>query len=139
MLSDARSINISGEPRETCLFGIVGETLGIRNEIWMALVGLVPLAFIQMRSSFGRVARAIGAGEQAVIASGIRVDPITVAAFDFPGLTAGFAGVMMAARISCGSPTLVSEFFLPDIAAIIVGGTAPTGVSAVSGVHSSER
>ncbi len=127
VLSDARSINITGEHRETYLFWIIGETLGVRNEIWVGLMVLAVLVFLQMRTPFGRLTRAIGAGEQAVIASGIRVNPIKAMAFALSGLTAGFSGVMMAARISSGSPTLANEFLLPAIAAIIVGGTALTG------------
>ena len=127
VLSDARSINISGEMREDYLFWVIGETFGVRNEIWVGLVVLALLAFLQTRTPFGRLTRAIGAGEQAVIASGIRVNPIKIAAFVLSGATAGFSGVMMAARISSGSPTLANEFLLPAIAAIIVGGTALTG------------
>ena len=40
---------------------------------------------------------------------------------------AGLSGVVMAARLGSGSPTLASEFLLPAIACIIVGGTAITG------------
>ena len=51
VLSDARSINISGDMRETYLFWLVGETFGIRNEIWVGLVVLALLAFVSVRSA----------------------------------------------------------------------------------------
>ena len=127
LLSDARSINISGATRDTHLFWLVGETLGVKNEIWVGLIVLVILVFIQLRTPFGRLVRAIGAGERAVIASGVRVERIKAIAFLVSGATAGFSGAMMAARLGSGSPTLANEFLLPAIAAIILGGTALTG------------
>ena len=127
VLSDARSINISGEIRDTYLFWMVGETLGVKNEIWVGLALLAILAVVQIGTPFGRLARAIGAGERAVIASGIKVNRIKSYAFLLSGATAGFSGVLMAARLGSGSPTLASEFLLYAIAAIILGGTALTG------------
>jgi len=127
LMSDARSINISGAMRDDYLFWMVGETLGIRNEIWVGVVVLALLVFIQLRTPFGRFARAIGAGERAVIASGVRVNRVKALAFLLSGATAGFSGSLMAARLGSGSPTLANEFLLPAIAAIIVGGTALTG------------
>ena len=127
LLSDARSIPISGEMRDEHLFWLVGESLGVKNEIWVGLVVLVVLVFVQVRTPFGRLARAIGAGERAVIATGVRVERIKAFAFLLSGATAGFSGAMMAARLGSGSPTLANEFLLPAIAAIILGGTALTG------------
>ena len=127
LLSDARSIHISGEMRDEHLFWLVGESLGVKNEIWVGLVVLAVLAFVQVRTPFGRLARAIGAGERAVIATGVRVERIKAFAFLLSGATAGFSGAMMAARLGSGSPTLANEFLLPAIAAIILGGTALTG------------
>ena len=127
LLSDARSIPISGEMRDAHLFWLVGESLGVKNEIWVGLVVLVVLVFVQVRTPFGRLARAIGAGERAVIATGVDVERIKGLAFLLSGATAGFSGAMMAARLGSGSPTLANEFLLPAIAAIILGGTALTG------------
>ena len=127
LLSDARSIQISGEMRDEYLFWMVGEFLGVKNEIWVGLVVLGILVFVQLRTPFGRLARAIGAGERAVIATGVRVERIKAFAFLLSGATAGFSGALMAARLGSGSPTLANEFLLPAIAAIILGGTALTG------------
>ena len=127
VLSDARSIQISGEMRDEYLFWMVGEFLGVKNEIWVGLVVLGMLVFVQLRTPFGRLARAIGAGERAVIATGVRVERIKAFAFLLSGATAGFSGALMAARLGSGSPTLANEFLLPAIAAIILGGTALTG------------
>jgi ribose transport system permease protein len=85
------------------------------------------LLFLQNRTPFGRLCRAIGSGERAVIASGIKVERIKIAAFCLSGAMAALAGVVMAARLGSGSPTLANEFLLPAVAAIVAGGTALTG------------
>ncbi|RUX93966.1 ABC transporter permease, partial [Mesorhizobium sp. M2A.F.Ca.ET.040.01.1.1] len=43
------------------------------------------------------------------------------------GMLAAVAGVVLAARLSSGSPALANQLLLPAIAAVIVGGTAITG------------
>lgn len=128
VLSDARSVNIPREASEAYLFWMVGDSFGgVRNEVWLGLTVLAVMYFIEQRTPFGRLCRAIGAGEPAVIASGINVPLIKILAFALSGATAGFSGALMAARLGSGSPTLANEFLLPAIAAIIVGGTALTG------------
>jgi ribose transport system permease protein len=127
VLSDARSIDIASYNRETHFEWLVGETAGIPHEIVVGLVVLAIMTFVERRTPFGRLVRAIGSGERAVIASGINADRIKLVAFTLSGALAGFAGVVMAGRIASGSPTLANEFLLPAIAAIVVGGTALTG------------
>lgn len=125
--SDTRSINIPPDLSASYLSWAVGDTLGIPNEIWVGVVAMVILSVILQLTPFGRLIRGIGAQEQAVIASGINVDRIKIAAYVLSGTMAALAGVVMAARLGSGSPTLANEFLLPAIAAIIVGGTAITG------------
>jgi ribose transport system permease protein len=125
--SDTRSINIPPDLSASYLSWAVGETLGIPNEIWVGVVAMVILSVILQLTPFGRLIRGIGAQEQAVIASGINVDRVKIAAYVLSGTMAALAGVVMAARLGSGSPTLANEFLLPAIAAIIVGGTAITG------------
>lgn len=125
--SDTRSINIPPDLSASYLSWAVGETLGVPNEIWVGVVAMVSLSVLLQLTPFGRLIRGIGAQEQAVIASGINVDRIKIAAYVLSGTMAALAGVVMAARLGSGSPTLANEFLLPAIAAIIVGGTAITG------------
>ncbi|WP_119389711.1 ABC transporter permease [Taklimakanibacter lacteus] len=125
--SDTRSVNIPAELRDSYLGWAVGDTLGIPREIWVGAVFLIILSAILQLTPFGRLVRGIGAQERAVMASGIDVNRIKIMAFTLSGTMAGIAGIVMAARLGSGSPTLASEFLLPAIAAIVVGGTAITG------------
>jgi ribose transport system permease protein len=81
----------------------------------------------QRFSPFGRYSTAIGAGEAAVWASGIRVNRHKVLAYALSGGLAALGGILLAARLSSGSPTLANQLLLPAIAAVVVGGTAITG------------
>lgn len=91
-----------------------------------AIVGLI--AFLALRyTRFGRHSIAVGAGEPAAIAAGINVDRTKIIAFAVSGTLAAIAGVILAARLSSGSPSLANQLLLPAIAAVIVGGTAITG------------
>jgi ribose transport system permease protein len=125
--SDTRSVNIPGDMSTQYLQWAVGEFLGVPNEIWVGVVFLAILSAVLGLTPFGRLVRGVGAQERAVIASGIDVDRIKVAAFTLSGTMAGIAGIVMAARLGSGSPTLANEFLLPAIACIVVGGTAITG------------
>ena len=125
--SDTRSIYISGEDNEAWLGWASGTTFGLDNEIIVGVVCLVILTVILSLTRFGRLVRAVGSQEPAVVASGVDVDRVKLTAFIISGFMAGLAGLVMAARLGSGSPTLANEFLLPAIACIIVGGTAITG------------
>jgi len=125
--TDERSVNISGDLSRKYLHWAVGDFLGVPNEIWVGAVFLVILSAVLGLTPFGRLVRGIGAQERAVMASGINVDRVKIAGFTLSGTMAGVAGVVMAARLGSGSPTLANEFLLPAIACIVVGGTAITG------------
>jgi hypothetical protein len=86
-----------------------------------AAVGLLSLLALRY-TRFGRQSIAVGAGEPAAWAAGINVDRTKIIAFALSGLLAAVAGVILAARLSSGSPGLANQLLLPVIAAVIVGG-----------------
>jgi ribose transport system permease protein len=106
------------------LFGYSGP---IPNEIICAGVLLLVALFIERRTVFGRVLKAVGAAEHAAIASGVRVERYKIAAFAICGFLAAFSGLMLSARLSGGSSLAANQFLLPAIVAVLVGGTPLTG------------
>jgi ribose transport system permease protein len=126
VISDARSIAIGGDLRRY-LSWITGDSLGIPHEVLIGGIVFLLASFVQRYTPFGRYSTAIGAGEAATWASGVHINRNKVIAFGLSGMMAGLAGVVLAGRLSSGSPTLADEFLLPAIAAVIVGGTAITG------------
>jgi Branched-chain amino acid transport system / permease component len=52
---------------------------------------------------------------------------IEIIAFGLSGAFAALAGIVLAARLSSGSPDLANQLLLSAMAAVVVGGTAITG------------
>ncbi|HET6518272.1 MAG TPA: ABC transporter permease [Geminicoccaceae bacterium] len=126
IVSDARSITM-GDTERGYLGWISGTSLGIPHEVLIGAAVLLVAHVVQSRTPFGRYGAAIGAGEAAAFASGVKVDRHKILACVLSGGFAAFAGVILAGRLASGSPTLANELLLPAIAAVIVGGTAITG------------
>lgn len=124
--SGERSITLGAEDRGY-LGWITGSAVGIPNVLLIGLVVLVLAHVLQAHTRFGRYSAAIGAGEPAAYASGVKVNRQKVAAFVLSGTFAALAGVILTGRLASGSPTLAAEMLLPAIAAVVVGGTAITG------------
>lgn len=127
VVSGQRAGYIPGEVRESILGWAFGNTFGLPNEIWVSLVLLAVLLFVERRTTFGRTLKAIGCGELAAEASGIRVERAKILAFALSGTMAVICGLLLAARMSGGSPTMADMFLLPAIVAVLVGGTPLTG------------
>jgi ribose transport system permease protein len=95
--------------------------------VWV-MVGLACLThFTLFRTRFGRHIVAVGSNERAAQYSGIQVDGVKLAVYVAMGLMAGFAGIMMFARLSVGDPTTAQGFELSVIAAVVIGGASLSG------------
>ncbi|MFO1352278.1 MAG: ABC transporter permease [Gammaproteobacteria bacterium] len=126
LASGAQAITM-GEAERAYVRWISGVSFGIPHEIFIGAAVLAISWFIQRYTAFGRYSQAIGAGEPAAFAAGVKVDRHKIIACTLSGTLAGFAGVILAGRLASGSPTLANELLLPAVAAVVVGGTAITG------------
>ncbi len=125
--SNEKGVSMIEAERSAILGWLFGYWGWLPKEIVVALVLLLLLLFIERRTVFGRVLKAIGAAEQAAVSSGIRVARYKIAAFALSGFLAAFAGLMLSARLSGGSSLAANQFLLPAIVAVLVGGTPLTG------------
>lgn len=87
------------------------------------LAGIIYLHF----SKNGRNIYAIGGNEEAANASGIRVNRVKFIAYTVCGLTAGISGVILASRLSTGSPIVGGDSALNVITAAMLGGISMSG------------
>ena len=126
VISKERSITLD-EAGRAYLAWITGQEFGLPNVIVVGLIVLVAAHMLQAHTRFGRYSAAIGAGEPAAYASGVKVGRQKIFAFILSATFAALAGVVLAGRLASGSPTLAAELLLPSIAAVVVGGTAITG------------
>jgi len=126
LLSHERAISIE-ESGRAYLTWVNGRVFGLPNVIWIAAIVAALGVWCQKYTPFGRYSIAIGAGEPATWASGVKVNRYKVLAFAISGALAALAGILMAGRQGSGSPNLADQLLLPAIASVIVGGTAITG------------
>jgi ribose transport system permease protein len=126
VISKERSITLDETGRAYQAW-ITGQAFGLPNVIFIGLLVLVGAHVVQAHTRFGRYSAAIGAGEPAAYASGVKVGRQKIFAFALSAAFAALAGVVLAGRLASGSPTLAAELLLPSIAAVVVGGTAITG------------
>jgi ribose transport system permease protein len=126
VISKERSITLNEAGRAYQAW-ITGQAFGLPNVIFVGLLVLAIAHVLQAHTRFGRYSAAIGAGEPAAYASGVKVGRQKIFAFVLSAAFAALAGVVLAGRLASGSPTLAAELLLPSIAAVVVGGTAITG------------
>ena len=126
VISKERSITLDETGRAYQAW-ITGQAFGLPNVIFIGLLVLAGAHVVQAHTRFGRYSAAIGAGEPAAYASGVKVGRQKIFAFVLSATFAALAGVVLAGRLASGSPTLAAELLLPSIAAVVVGGTAITG------------
>lgn len=90
--------------------------------------------FILTRTVLGRDVFAVGGNEEAARSSGIRTTRVKMIAYILCSLMAGLSGLVLAARLSTGSPIVGEEAALNVITAVLLGGTSLAGgVGSVSG------
>jgi ribose transport system permease protein len=110
-ISDAVTYDIAKVP--TSLIGI-------------ALVVLI-LAVPLRRTRFGLGLYAIGSARDAAVMTGLRVPPLTLAAYGLGGLFAALAGLYVSMVTLTGDPNVGPAYTLNSIAAVVIGGVALSG------------
>ena len=102
--------------------------LGMRP--WILIVGMVAFIIawlIERFTLFGRYTRLIGGDETVARLSGINVSRQKILVFLFAGVMTALGGLVMAARIGSGSPSIGQGYELNVISAVVLGGTSFRG------------
>lgn len=132
IVSDGSAVTIQQE--QFFLLGI-GTFQGIPMPIWITITCFVLFGILLNKTPFGRGTLAIGGSREAARLAGIAVTRVKVAIFTLQGLMAGFAGVILAARMTSGQPNSSVGFSLDVISACVLGGVSLTGgVGTMTGV-----
>ena len=104
-----------------------GEVFGIPLLIIIAAIVAVLMDILLERTKMGWTIRAVGGNREGSRRFGIKVRRVSTATYMLGGGLAAFAGVLMASRLSSGSPSLGGGFELEVIAAVVIGGTSIGG------------
>lgn len=93
--------------------------------IMLAVFALVSLTL--RYTTFGRYLFAVGGNPRAALLAGVDVSRIQLATYIISGLSAGFAGAILAAQLRAGSPQAATGLELNVIAAVVLGGASLAG------------
>ncbi len=105
------------------------ETLGIPNQLYLLVIGIIFSAILLSRTTFGRSLYAIGNNELAARFSGIPVNRNKILIYAFSGFMSGLAGYVLVSRVSTTRSDMGSGWELDAIAAVVLGGTSIQGGS----------
>ncbi len=94
--------------------------------ILFAVITILSIVILR-KTVFGRHLYAIGGNFEAARLAGINADRIMISAYILSGFFASLSGLYMAARMSCGDPSVGNPFQMESITAAVLGGTALTG------------
>ena len=95
--------------------------------LYAIIIGVVAHVILQ-RTRFGYDVRALGGNAEAARANGVKVDRVTLILYVVSAAIAGFAGVLLASRLSTGDPGEGGAgFTFQVLASVIIGGTSLFG------------
>lgn len=104
-----------------------GTVLGVPLVFFYILFFFLLASFMMKHTELGREIYAVGGNRAAARYSGINVQQVIMSSFIMAGVMAGFASVLMAARLNSGSPNYGVGMELSAIAAAVIGGASLEG------------
>ncbi|HEY3266394.1 MAG TPA: L-arabinose ABC transporter permease AraH [Armatimonadota bacterium] len=103
------------------------QPLGIAMPIWITIVCFIIFGVLLHKTAFGRHTLAVGGNMEAARLSGVPVQRVRIIIFTLQGLMSGFAGVILASRLTSGQPNTSVGFALDVISACVLGGVSLSG------------
>lgn len=88
---------------------------------------IVIVTLVLNRSKFGTYVYALGGNRDAAHFSGIPNTKVEISVYAISGFMAAFSGIVLAARMSSGQPSVAEGFELDAIAASVLGGVSMSG------------
>jgi ribose transport system permease protein len=105
------------------LAGSVGPVPGALFTIGAPLVIWVALKYVPFR----RLLFAVGSNDATAFSAGVNVAAVRVASYGLGGLFAGIGGLSLAALVQSANAANSTQYALPAIAALVLGGTSLAG------------
>ena len=112
---------------------------GLPSPVWITLSCFLVFGVLFNNTAYGKYALAIGGNREAARLAGVNVDFIRIVNFTLQGLVVGFAGVILASRMTSGQPNSSTGYSMDVVSACLLGGISLSGghasiISAVVGV-----
>ncbi|MEO9153838.1 MAG: ABC transporter permease [Lapillicoccus sp.] len=117
---------INGLPAE---FGEIAnnKVVGLQIPVIVMILGILILAIVMRRTSYGMRIYAVGGNPVAAQIAGVKTKRILFSVYAISGVLAGLSGVMLASRVISGPPNLGQGYELDSIAAVVIGGASLLG------------
>lgn len=124
LVSGGKAVGVMNES-----FFVLGTSrmAGVPTPVWITLACFIVFGLLLNRTTYGRNTLAIGGNREAARLAGVAVDRIKISIFFLQGLMAGFAGVVLASRMTSGQPNTSIGFSLDVISACVLGGVSLSG------------
>ncbi len=120
-----------GQPTQCTneVFNLIGtgSLFGIPTTVFIVGFVFLVLFFIMNRTGFGRHVYATGGNPEAAKYAGVNNKSVQMRVFMMSGILAALAGVVLAARLYSGQPSVGEGFERDAIAASVLGGTSFNG------------
>ncbi|MBN1694110.1 ABC transporter permease [candidate division WOR-3 bacterium] len=100
-----------------------GRLIGIPVPVIIMIIIYILGYLFLSRTIWGRYIYASGGNEKATWLSGVNVNKIKILVYTITGFLSGLAGIMLASRLSQGSPITGTGYELSVIGAVVIGGT----------------
>jgi ribose transport system permease protein len=101
----------------------IAQWLGIPAPVYyMVALAVLLWLFLEFRPG-GRYLYAVGGNPQAARLAGVRVNRVVFGSLVASATIAGFAGVVLAAKLGTGNPTVGPAYLLPAFSAVFLGAT----------------
>ncbi|MCA1040931.1 autoinducer 2 import system permease LsrD [Bacillus infantis] len=104
-----------------------GEVMGIPNSVLLFLVMFFFAYVLLHLTKYGRYIYLTGINQNAAEYAGIDTRKIIASTYVLSGLSAGVAGVMLTSYLGSARADFGSEYLMPILTAVVLGGTLITG------------
>lgn len=108
---------------------LVVESEGIPYLALICIVLIVIFNFVLNHTVFGKGVYAVGGNIDVARMAGVKTVGVLVGVYVVDAIMAALGGVLTAARLGAGAPTIGTNWELDAIAAVVIGGTSMSGGS----------
>lgn len=107
--------------------GTIGRYISYSMIIFAVLIAV--LAFLESKTSFGRVLHMMGYNQECTRLSGLRPSLYTMISYVMMGFMSAVAAILLTSRVSGANPTAGSGYEMDAIIAAVLGGVSLSGGS----------
>jgi ribose transport system permease protein len=104
-----------------------GRFLGIHVMVWLTVIIVAIMIFVEKKTKFGHNIFSIGGSESVAALSGVKVVKNRIIVYILSGSFAALSGLAIACMTQSGSPSVGTDYSFNAMAAVVIGGTSFDG------------